>query len=90
MAGKEEQGKPKQKDFGTISFCAAGAGVWWFLCSEPSTVTLMLAAIALLYLFLAYCLLAVLLPESAGEGKKEGFVPLPQSDVERPKALSYQ
>ena len=89
MDSKGQASEAKQRDLGSKVCCIIGAGVWWFLCSQPSSFALALAAFVVFYLFLGYFLLAVLLPGPEIEGSKEAFVPLPQSDVNRPKALTY-
>jgi hypothetical protein len=88
MESNQETGTQKQRDFGSMASCLAGAGVWWFLCSEPSPVALTVAAILLAYLFLGFCLLAVLLPGPDTQRRQEAFVPLPQNDFDRPKSLT--
>lgn len=80
-------GEDKKKDVGTMLAGCIGAGVWWFLSSEPSTFALILAAVFLTYLFLGYCVLAVWLPDPNDAPKSEAFVPL-QTDYNRPKALT--
>ena len=89
MGNNAETSEPKQREFGTGLSCIIGGAVWWFLCSQPSTLALMLAAFALFYLFLGYCLLAVLLPGPEAVGRNEAFVPLPQADIDRRKSLTY-
>lgn len=79
----------KHKDIGSLICCTIGAGVWWFLGSQPSRFAVTLAAISLGFLFLSYCLLAILLPQAEPEPVRDSFVPLPQNDVERPKVLSH-
>jgi heme/copper-type cytochrome/quinol oxidase subunit 3 len=88
MGSNEQKSTQQEKEFGMKLCGIVGAAVWWFLSSEPSTFALMLAAFALFNLFLGYILLAVLLPGPDAEESKEAFVPLPQSEVNRPKALT--
>jgi hypothetical protein len=88
MATNEPANEQKEKDFGVLVSCMVGAGIWWFLASGPSHFALLLSAFLLGYLFLGFCLLAVLLPGPDDQEKKESFVPIPQSQMERPKALT--
>ena len=87
--GSSEQSEPKERSFGGAISCIVGAGVWWFLSSQPSVIALLLATILLVYLFLGFCLIAVLLPGPDTPTRKEAFVPVPQSEMERPKALTF-
>jgi len=87
--GFEQAAEQKPRDFTTPVTCLIGAFTWWFLSDQPSPVTLLLAGFFLGYLFLGYCLLAVLLPGPDQEPKRESFTPLPQSDANRPKALTH-
>ena len=87
MERSGHEGGSKQRTFGTKVSLVIGAGVWWFLSGQPSSFSLMLAAIALFGLFLCFCLLAIVLPEPEEQKKKEAFTPIPQSETDRPKAL---
>ena len=78
----------KKADFGTISFCVIGAAEWWFMSLAPSTTSFIIAAILLAYLFLAFCVAAVLLPEPGAQQRSESFVPLSQSETYKPRALT--
>jgi hypothetical protein len=89
MPSNEPMIKQKEKDFGGIISCSIAAAVWWFLSSEPSTVALAIAGFLLVFLFSAFCLLAVLLPGPGSGEPNEAFAPLPQYDAERRKALTY-
>ena len=89
MGSSEREGEQKQRNFGTPTSCLIGAAIWWFLSGQPSTGALTLAAILLGFLFMGYCLLAIMLPGPEQEERKESFTPLPQSDAERPKALTH-
>jgi len=68
--------------------CVIGAGLWWFLSSQPTSTALIIAAFVLVHLLLGYCLLAVLLPGPDSRPKNEVLVPIPQSVVNRPKAIA--
>jgi len=78
----------KEKDFGVPVSCIIGGGVWWFLASGPSHFALIVSGFFLGYLFLGYCVLAVLLPGPDEPERKESFVPIPQSEMGRQKALT--
>jgi hypothetical protein len=88
MGSSEQSGAPKEYNYGVKLSMLIGAGVWWFLSSDPSTIALALAGFFLGYLFLGYCVLAILLPTPDAEARTEAFVPIPQSEVNRPKALT--
>lgn len=90
MPDNEQAGevKVKERELGTMITCVIGAGLWWFLSSQPSSTSLMLAAFVLVYLLLGYCLLAVLLPGPGTRPRNEVLVPIPQSEVDRPKAIT--
>ena len=77
----------KKADWGTIMFCVAGATEWWFLSSAPSDTAIIIASLLLFFVFLAYCLLAVLLPSQLTPHRTESFVPLQPSGTHGPKAL---
>jgi len=89
MGSFEQEGEQKPRNFGIPVSCLIGAAIWWFLSGQPSTVALTLAAFLLGFLFMGYCLLAILLPGPDQEPRKETFTPLPQSDANRPKALTH-
>ena len=89
MESNQEASEQKQQGFGVKAACIVGAGVWWFLTSQPSSIAMLLATFFLLYLFLGFCVLAIMLPGPESETSKEAFVPLPQSEVNRPKALTF-
>ena len=74
-------------DWGIISFCVAGAIEWWFLSSAPSAIAILSASLLLFFVFLAYCLLAVFLPDQVAPPKTESFVPLQSADTYGPKTL---
>ena len=88
MNSNAQTNEQKEKDFGVLVSGIIAAGVWWFLSSGPSRLALILSGFFLGYLFLGYCVLAVLLPGPDEPERKESFVPLPQSEMERPKALT--
>jgi len=89
MGSIEQEDEEKPRNFVTPVSCLIAAATWWFLSSKPSTIALMLAAFLLGFLFMGYCLLAILLPGPEQEQRKETFTPLPQSDADRPKALTH-
>jgi hypothetical protein len=88
MLSSAQSEAPKEYAYGVKISVIIGGCVWWFLASDPSTMALVLAAFLLGYLFLGYCVLAILLPGPVAETTKEAFVPIPQSEVHRPKALT--
>jgi hypothetical protein len=88
MENNEHTSEQKEKDFGVLVSCIIAAAVWWFLASGPSHFALILSCFCLGYLFLGFCVLAVLLPGPDEPERKESFVPLPQYQTERPKALT--
>jgi len=88
MNSNEQTKEQKEKDFGVKVSCIIAAGIWWFLASGPSHLALVLSGFFLGYLFLGYCVLAVVLPGPDEPERKESFVPLPQTETERPKALT--
>jgi len=88
MDSNEQTNEQKEKDFGVLVSCIIAAGIWWFLASGPSHLALILSGFFLGYLFLGYCVLAVLLPGPDEPERKESFVPIPQSEMVRPKALT--
>ena len=88
MGSREETSEQKQKDFGAMIACVIGSGVWWFLSQQPSPLALLLAGVLLGYLFIGYCLLAILLPGPDAPKRAMAFVPIPQSEMVRPKALT--
>lgn len=77
----------KKKDWGIIVSCFIGAAEWWFLSSPPSFSALIIASVLLTFVTLAFCLLAVLLPEQEAPHRSESFVPLHSSETYGPKAL---
>ena len=87
MESSEHEGGPKPRTFGTKVSLVIGAWVWWFLSGQPSSASLMMAAILLFSLFLCFCLLAIVLPGPEEQKKKVAFAPIPQSETDRPKAL---
>jgi hypothetical protein len=88
MDSNEQASAPKEKDYGVLVSCVIAAGIWWFLASSPSPFALMLSAFLLGHLFLGFCVLSVFLPGPNDPERKETFVPLPQTEMERPKALT--
>jgi hypothetical protein len=80
----------KERDFGTMITFIIGAGVWWFVTSQPSTVAMILVGFLVAYSFLAYCIMAIMLPgPDHHERKITPFVPIPQTEVEKQKALPH-
>jgi hypothetical protein len=78
----------KEKEFGTMITFIIGAGVWWFVTSQPSTVAMILAGFLVAYTFLAYCIMAVTMPgPDQHDLKIAAFVPIPQAEVDKQKAL---
>ena len=77
----------KRKDWGIIVSCFIGAAEWWFLSSSPSFTALFIASVFVTLVTLAFCLLAVLLPEQESQHRSGSFVPLNSSGTYSPKAL---
>ena len=89
MKGNGSMTSSKKADWGTIIFCVVGAAEWLFLSTAPSDTAIMIASLLLFFVFLAYCLLAVLLPGQSTPQRGESFVPLQPSDTYGPKALPF-
>ena len=89
MGNYREEEVPEEKSYGSLVSVVIGAAVWWFFSCERSTVAMVLAGLFLAYIFLGYCLLAVLLPGPDAETPKAAFVPLPQSETNQAKALPH-
>ncbi len=81
---------------GTATFCIIGAGIWWFLTSDPSVYTWGIAG-----LFLFCALLVVVIwwvfradtqqerePESSP--KPAALVPIPKASIEIKKNVASQ
>lgn len=85
-----QQNYDQSNSSGLLATTLVGAGVWWFLAGGPSRTELLIAALLLMYLFLCYCLLAILLPGPDSEQRSpasDAFVPL-KTEYDRPKALT--
>lgn len=89
MSNNETKNEQKEKDFGTVVYCGAAGGVWWFLASNPTPSALACAGFALLCLSSAFCVMAVMLPEPDSEESQSSFAPIPQYQTERVKSLTY-
>lgn len=79
----------KKIDCGILISFFVGAAEWWFLSLSPSSLAVLIASLLLFFLFLGFCILAVVIP-APEKRKGQVFVPLRPINVDRPKELTLQ